>query len=145
MNCSTVAHSFVSLSPWIRSELRRRSLAGMLSSADSLREVFHTLYGDEYHPQELMHFLIYAAPLARRVAIDLASTGDRIGDTGIGIAELEQWLWWLETFDPLSARLVDLYYFGGMTPRQLAAAFGMSPRQVVQDLRFARAWLRARL
>ena len=142
---SHVTQSFASLSPYVRRELRRLSLAGMQSPASSLREVFNTLYGDDYHPQELTQFLIFAAPLARRVAIELATSGDRVGDTDINIAELERWLWWLETFDPLSARLVDLHYFAGLTPKQLASAFGMSPRLVVQDLRFARAWLRARV
>jgi hypothetical protein len=117
----------------------------MQSPAASLRQVFHAIYGDEYHPQELMHFLIFAAPLARRVAFELATSGDRIGTTDISAAELERWLWWLETFDPLSARLVDLHYFAGLTPKQLATLFGMSPRLVLQDLRFARAWLRTRV
>jgi DNA-directed RNA polymerase specialized sigma24 family protein len=140
-----VANAFARLSPYVRSELRRRSLAGMQSPARSLREVFLELYGEDHHPQELMHFLIFAAPLARRVALELASSGDLIGSSDISVAELERCLWWLETFDPLSARLVDLHYFAGLTPKQLASIFGMSPRLVLQDLRFARAWLRARL
>lgn len=140
-----VATPFANLSPYVRRELRRLSLAGMQSPAMSLRQVFLTLYGEGHHPQELTQFLVFAAPLARRVALELASSDDRIGKTDLSVAELEQWLWWLETFDPLSARLVDLHYFAGLTPKQLAAVFGMSPRLVLQDLRFARAWLRARM
>jgi RNA polymerase sigma factor (sigma-70 family) len=139
------ANAFARMSPFVRRELRRLTLAGAPSAALSLRNIFEDLYGANRSHEELIRFMVFAAPLARRVLIELASSGDRIGETDISADELTQWLWWLETFDPLSARLVDLYYFAGLTTREAAEALNMSPQSVVQDLRFARAWLRARL
>ena len=101
MNRSTpVSSSFADLSPYIRRELRRRSLAGMQSPARSLHEVFLGLYGEDYHPQERMHFLIFAAPLARRVVLDLAAPeGDEdsaraLLDAAIGDGSREVLLGW---------------------------------------------------
>ena len=48
----------------------------------------------------------------------------------------------------LDARLsqsLELYYFGGMTYREIAHALEVSPATVDRDLRFARAWLRREL
>jgi RNA polymerase sigma factor (sigma-70 family) len=39
------------------------------------------------------------------------------------------------------AQVIELYYFGGMTYDEIAAAMGASTATVHRDIRLARAWL----
>ena len=45
----------------------------------------------------------------------------------------------------MCARMIDLHYFAGLSTKQTAAALRLSPRLVIRDLRFAKAWLQSRL
>lgn len=137
--------SLVRLSPFIKSELRRLAVAGALSAAVALRHVFTHLFGSERAREDKLRFMMYAAPMARRIAIELANSADYIGDTDIKVSDVKEWLGWLDTFDPVCARMIDLHYFAGLSTRETAVALKMSPRAVVRDLRFAKAWLRTKL
>lgn len=139
------ARSFVRLSPFIRSELRRLAVAGALSASVALRHVFTHLFGSERSHDDQLRFMLFAAPIARRIAIELADSGDLIGDTDIKVSDVKEWLGWLDAFDPVCARMIDLHYFAGLTTRETAFVLKMSPRAVVRDLRFAKAWLRTKL
>lgn len=141
LNSKTLAH----LAPTIRDELLKRVRAGTLSVGDSLQQVFVTMFGAHRSWEEHTLYLLFAAPLARRIAIDLASADDRIGATDISIADLKVWLWWLDRMDPLCARMIDLHYFAGLSLKETAAALDLPLPAVIRDLRFAKAWLKLRL
>lgn len=136
---------FAELAPVIRSELRKRVRAGSLAVGDCLRQVFIEMFGQGRTHREHIRFLLFAAPLARKIAIELANAGDRIGDTHISVADLKLWLWWLDATDPLCARMIDLHYFAGLSFKETAAALALPPHAVVRELRFAKAWLMVRL
>lgn len=141
LNSKTLAQ----LAPAIRAELIRRVHAGSLNVADSLQQVFVLLFGAHRSMEERALYLLFAAPQARRIAIELADTGDRIGATNISVADLKLWLWWLDRMDPLCARMIDLHYFAGLSFKETAAVLGLPMRAVIRDLRFAKAWLKVRL
>lgn len=141
LNSKTLAH----LSPVIRTELRKRVRAGTLSVGDSLQQVFVEIFGVNRSWEERTLYLLFAAPMARKIAIELADAGDRIGTTEISVSDLKLWLWWLDNMDPLCARMIDLHYFAGLSFKETAAALALPPHAVIRDLRFAKAWLKVRL
>jgi DNA-directed RNA polymerase specialized sigma24 family protein len=137
--------TFAYLAPAIRSELLKRVRAGSLTVADSLQQVFVEMFGPNRSHGERTLFLLFAAPLARKIAIELANAGDRVGATDISIADLKVWLWWLDSMDPLCSRMIDLHYFAGLSFKETAAALALPPQAVIRELRFAKAWLMVRL
>jgi DNA-directed RNA polymerase specialized sigma24 family protein len=136
---------FARLGPTIRDEIIKRVRAGVLTVGETLHQVFVEIFGAERTREERFLFLLFAAPMARRIAIDLANNGDRIGNTHISVADLKMWLWWLDAMDPLCARMIDLHYFAGLSFKETAAVLDLSPHAVIRDLRFAKAWLMLRL
>jgi hypothetical protein len=136
---------FAHLGPTIRDELLKRIHAGMLTVGDSLQQVFVEVFGSERTREERFLFLLFAAPIARRIAIERANTGDRIGNTHISVADLKMWLFWLDTMDPLCARMIDLHYFAGLSFKETAEVLDLPPQAIIRDLRFAKAWLMLRL
>lgn len=139
------AKRFAHLAPAIRGELLKRVRAGSLTVGDSLQQVFLEMFGPDRPRKEQIRFLLFAAPLARKIAIELADAGDRIGATDISVADLRVWLWWLDTMDPLCSRMIDLHYFAGLSFKETAAALALPTHAVIRELRFARAWLMVRL
>jgi hypothetical protein len=136
---------FAHLGPTIRDELLKRVHAGVLSVGDSLHQVFEEIFGTGRTREEWFLFLLFAAPMARRIAIELANAGDQIAGTHISVADLKMWLWWLDTMDPLCARMIDLHYFAGLSFKETAAVLDLPPQAIIRDLRFAKAWLMLRL
>jgi hypothetical protein len=136
---------FVHLGPAIRDELLKRVRAGVLSVGESLQQVFVAIFGTERTLEERYLFLLFAAPMARRIAIERANASDRIGNTHVSVADLQMWLGWLDDMDPLSARMIDLHYFAGLGFRETAAVLALPRQAVIRDLRFAKAWLMLRL
>jgi len=51
----------------------------------------------------------------------------------------------LNTLSPRTARILDLHYCKHLSLRRIAVALNLPPAVVVRELRFAKAWLRARL
>ena len=47
----------------------------------------------------------------------------------------------LAEFDPRKARVVELRYFGGLTPEETAEVLSVSPDTVFRDWRLAKVWL----
>lgn len=139
------SQKFVHFGPAIRSELMKRLRAGVLAVGESLHQVFVEIFGHGRTREERYMFLLYAAPMARRIAIEMANADDRVGNTHVSIADLKMWLGWLDTMDPLSARMIDLHYFAGLGFKETAAILALPPSAVVRDLRFAKAWLMLRL
>jgi len=138
------ATTFACLVPRIRSELARRVRCGTLSVAESLQQVFIDTFGARRSREELIRFLLLAAPLARRLVIELAPAGAATGGQ-FSLEQLKLWLWWLDTMDPRCARMIDLHYFAGLSITETALALDLPPEVVARDLRFARAWMQRRM
>lgn len=136
---------FARLKPTVRDKLLKRVRAGALTVGDSLQQVFEEIFGPGRSRKEQIRFFLLAAPMARKIAIELANASDRIGATDISVSDLKMWLWWLDTMDPLCARMIDLHYFAGLSFKETAAALQLPPQAVIRELRFAKAWLQLRL
>jgi DNA-directed RNA polymerase specialized sigma24 family protein len=139
------AKQFAELAPVIRDELLKRVHGGVLTVGDSLQQVFEDIFGPERTREERFLFLLLAAPIARRIAIERASSGECIGNTHINVADLRMWLAWLDKMDPLCARMIDLHYFAGLSFKETGAVLALPPSAIIRDLRFAKAWLMLRL
>lgn len=137
--------ALVRLAPVIRSELLRLATSGAMSAEASLRHVFNQLFGSERSRQDEIRFMVYAAPLARRIAIELANASDRVADSEVSVQDLREWLGWLDMYDPLCARMIDLHYFAKLTTKETALALNLPTQAVIRDLRFAKAWLQTKL
>ncbi|HKR35784.1 MAG TPA: ECF-type sigma factor [Steroidobacteraceae bacterium] len=137
--------AWLRLRPLITRELLQLTKAGSLPTGTALKHVCRKLFGTDCSPEDEIRFLIFAAPIARKLAIGLANRGDRIGDSDVKVQDLVEWLGWLDRFDPMCAAMIDLHYFAGLTAKQTAAALRVSPEVVVRELRFAKAWLQTKL
>lgn len=105
------------------------------------------------------HFFALAARLMRRILVDHARRrrGPRRGgewrrvdfDEALllpasdadGLRRLDEAIARLEASDARKGRLAELRLFGGLSNEQAAAVLGVSPRTVVRDWRFVKAWL----
>jgi hypothetical protein len=137
--------AWLALRPRIARELLQRAQAGSLPTGAALRQVCRHLFGASCSPRDETRFLIFAAPIARKIVIGLANRGDRVGDSEVKVQDLVEWLGWLDRFDPMCAAMIDLHYFAGLTTKQTAAALRLPPQAVIRDLRFAKAWLQTKL
>jgi hypothetical protein len=137
--------AWMQLRPRITRELLNLATAGSLPAGAALKQVCRRLFGTDCSPRDETRFLIFAAPIARKIAIGLANRGDRVGESDVKIQDLVEWLGWLDRFDPMSAAMIDLHYFAGLTTKQTAAALRLPPQAVIRDLRFAKAWLQTKL
>jgi DNA-directed RNA polymerase specialized sigma24 family protein len=129
----------------LRDVIAQRVAGNVQSISTALKDVFDKLFGDNRQARERVQFLVYVAPLMRRLTIDLGRQGHASGTINLNAMELDQWLARLEGFDPECALMIDLRYFAGLSTRETAAALGLSPQVVIRDLRFAKAWLQARV
>lgn len=136
---------WIKLRPRIARELLQLTNRGSLHAGAALKSVFEHLFGTNCDPKDATRFLIFAAPIARKIAIGLANRGDRIGDSEVTVQDLVEWLGWLDRFDPMCATMIDLHYFAGLTTKQTAAALHLAPEAVIRELRFAKAWLQTKL
>lgn len=114
-------------SPPVRSPFNRAVLIGVLSR-------FRAAPEGRVGVNTYLHFV---APIARRAL--LSAYAHRAQER----EELERWLTRLRSFEPLSAVMVDLHYFAGLSVRDTADVAGVSIETAIQDLRFARSWLAA--
>ena len=137
--------AWLGLRPLITRELLKLASAGSLPAGVALKRVCRKLFGADCSPSDETRFLIFAAPIARKIAIGLANRGDRIGESDVKVQDLVEWLGWLDRFDPMCATMIDLHYFAGLTTKQTAAALRLAPEVVIRDLRFAKAWLQTKL
>jgi DNA-directed RNA polymerase specialized sigma24 family protein len=133
----------------IDSELRdiiaRRQAGDEQPTALAIKAAFIKLFGDRHSLRERAQFFVFVAPRMRRITIDVGRTGHASGTVNLSAIDLEQWLARLEGFDPECARMIDLRYFVGLSTRETAVILGLAPQVVIRDLRFAKAWLKARV
>ena len=137
--------AWLQLRPRVARELLQLATAGSLPTGAALKHVCRQLFGADVSPRDETRFLIFAAPIARKIVIGLANRGDRVGDSEVKVQDLVEWLGWLDRFDPMCATMIDLHYFAGLSAKQTAAALRLPPQAVIRDLRFAKAWLQTKL
>lgn len=129
------------LSTPMREELCRHAAASVLRLRVALETLFLNRFGEQ--PSfERLRFLFFVAPLVRRLVIGTANLNGRVGGTEITFADVKSWLEWLDSMDPLCARMIDLRYFAGLSVKETATLLDLPPAAIVRELRFARAWLR---
>jgi RNA polymerase sigma-70 factor, ECF subfamily len=109
------------------------------------------------------HFLAMASAVMRRVLVDhararaagkreggwekitLVETVGSISEPAIDLLALDQALEKLAAADPISAEIVQLRFFGGLTEVEAGEVLGISERSVRGYWAHARAWLRREL
>jgi RNA polymerase sigma-70 factor (ECF subfamily) len=109
------------------------------------------------------HFFAIAARAMRQVLVDSArqrsagkrgggerpATLDEVGaaacDRPEGLVALDDALSELAKNDERKAKVVELFYFGGLSQGEIAAMLAVHVNTVSRDLRFAEAWLKAQL
>jgi RNA polymerase sigma factor (TIGR02999 family) len=113
--------------------------------------------------QSRSHFFGVAAHLMRLILTDHARAhqaakrgggGDQVTFDEAAIASpdhledllaLEEALTRLASFDERRCRILEMRFFGGMTPEETAEALGISEPTVRREMRLAKAWLRQQL
>jgi RNA polymerase sigma factor (TIGR02999 family) len=105
------------------------------------------------------HFFAVSANLMRRILVDYARSQNMLkrggaahhitleGDTFVSperapdLIALDDALNNLAAVDGRKSRVVELRFFGGLTVEETAEALQLSPRTVLSDWSFAKAWL----
>jgi DNA-directed RNA polymerase specialized sigma24 family protein len=129
----------------LRDVIAQRIAGNTESISTALKDVFERMFGATRSSRDRTKFMLFVAPMMRRLTIELGRKGHASGTVNLNAMELDQWLSRLEGFDPECTRMIDLRYFAGLSTRETAAALGLSPQVVIRDLRFAKAWLQARV
>jgi len=156
------------LMPLVYEELRRlahrymtRERAGhTLQTTALVNEAYLRLVDANRVPwRNRTHFFAISANLMRRILVDFARTRGykkRGGEArrvdfdeaffpsrgrGADFVALDDALNALAEFDPRKARVVELRYFGGLTPEETAEVLSVSPDTVFRDWRLAKVWL----
>lgn len=108
-------------------------------------------------------FVSLASTLMRRVLVNYANSRNRqkrgegkekvsldeieektlidIEQNQVDVIALEEALTELEKRDRRQVKIVELYFFGGLTFQEIAGVLSISQRSVMRDWEFARAWL----
>jgi RNA polymerase sigma factor (TIGR02999 family) len=156
------------LTPLIYDELRRLAHGYMRTERGShtlqatavVHEAFLRLIQANVPLEDRGHFLALASRLMRRVLVDHAKSRSRLKRNpgirapqnaeelaevsppiDVDVIALDDALENLLQLEPRLAQVIELYYFGGMTYDEIAAATGTSPATVHRDIRLSRAWL----
>lgn len=147
-----------------RARLRRGSSPSItLQPTELAHEAYARLQiARETDWQSRVHFFAISAKIIRGLAVDYmrSRVADKRGGGAAIFVTLEsaehlpdgaahadellavdEALTELERQDPLSARIVELKYFSGLTTEEIAEACGVSSATIVRQWRFARAWL----
>jgi RNA polymerase sigma factor (TIGR02999 family) len=156
------------LTPLVYDELRRLAHSYMRTERGShtlqatavVHEAFLRLIQANVALEDRDHFLALASRLMRRVLVDHAKSrarlkrnagirgtlnGEEMSDDSslldVDVIALDNALENLLQLEPRLAQVVELFYFGGMTYDEIAAATGTSSATVHRDIRLSRAWL----
>jgi RNA polymerase sigma factor (TIGR02999 family) len=118
-----------------------------LSAGDALRFATDEQFFD-YAAQAMRHILVdraRARVTSKRgggAVMESADAALSVPDaTAQRTLELDDALRRLEQRDPRAARFVSLHYFAGLPLNDIAKLFGVTPRTLNRDWRFARAFL----
>lgn len=159
------------LTPLVYDELRRLAAAQLRrerpdhtwSPTALVSEVFLRMAGKQpIEFNDRVHFFSLVARQMRHVLVDHArrrSAAKRGGHDAPGtfdearigherpepLVALDDALEALAVFDPRKARVVECFYFGGMSQKEIAALLAVHENTVARDLRLAQAWLHRRI
>lgn len=143
--------------------LRRERSGHTLQATALVHEAYARLVDSGVDWQDRRHFYAVAARVMRRILVDYANArntakrGDRARhvslddavvvapDVGDDVLALHEALEQLGAEDQELAELLELYYFGGLTVDEIGKMKDASRSTLHRQLRFAKAWLRARL
>jgi RNA polymerase sigma-70 factor (ECF subfamily) len=141
-----------------------RARAVTLQPTVLVNEAWIRLAEREGLPFENRHyFLAFASKVMRGILVDsvrarnankrgggrervtLSDVIARDGTNLLDLLAVDEALTRLATLDPECAELVELKFFGGMEPREIAEVLGVSESTIDRRWRFTRAWLQAEL
>jgi RNA polymerase sigma factor (TIGR02999 family) len=155
------------LTPLVYDELRRLARGYMRAERGShtlqatavVHEAFLRLIQANVALQDRGHFFSMVSRLMRRVLVDHAKARHRVKRApgiretqieaagaaapalDVDVVALNDALEGLVQLEPRLAQAIELFYFGGMSYEQIAAATGTSAATVHRDIRLGRAWL----
>jgi RNA polymerase sigma factor (TIGR02999 family) len=139
--------------------LRGEKAGHTLQATDLVHEAYERLIDTEIDWQDRAHFLAVAAQMMRRILVDHARTKRRVkrgGDNvkvtlneaalvsdqpSADILSLDEAITALSDFDPRKGKVLELYFFGGLTYDEIAQLLQISPATVDRELRVAKAWV----
>jgi RNA polymerase sigma factor (TIGR02999 family) len=160
------------LLPLVYRELRLRAAGYLrkerhdhtLQPTALVHEVYVRLVGQRRVAwQNRAHFFAIAAQMMRRILVDHARAhaaakrpppalqvelDDGLAPTaprGVDLLALDQALQELAAFDPRTAQIMELRYFGGLSEQEVAEALAISRSTVTREWQTARAWLYRRM
>ena len=143
--------------------LRQERPAHTLRTTDLVHEAYLKLLSSRVIGEDRFHFMAIVAITMRRVLSDHAKGNRRVkrgsGATrvvwddallatqpeGADFLDLDAALTRLSEQDPRKARLIELFYFGGLKCEEAAVLLEVSTATVNRDLKLAKAWLREEL
>lgn len=129
-----------------------------LSPGDLISETYLKLAGsDRLIPGERENFLAVAVGMMRRLLTRRAKesgphevqqkifiegfTGNRVERTTVDLIHLDEALERLMSSDERLARVIELYFFGGLTIGEVAAILNVTLAAAARDIKMAKAWL----
>ncbi|MBL1219153.1 MAG: sigma-70 family RNA polymerase sigma factor [Planctomycetes bacterium] len=134
-----------------------------LGATALVHEAWARLAASGIQPNDKQHLLALASRVLRQVLIDYVRTKGRHkrgGDVmrlhldeaitaaqkrSIDLLELDEVLTRLADFGPRQAQVVEMRFFGSLTPDEIAGVLGVSRRTVENDWAAARSWLYGQL
>lgn len=159
--------AFDRVAPIIHEELRRLAASHLrgerpghtFSPTDLVSEAYLRLVGGKLEFNDRAHFFSIASHNMRQILVDHArkrnahkrGSGQRPVELEEGLVavdrpwelvELDDALDELAKQDERKAKVIELYYFGGLTQDEMAEVLGVHINTVGRDLRFGEAWLR---
>jgi RNA polymerase sigma factor (TIGR02999 family) len=163
--------AFDQIAPAIYNELRRLSMLHLrgerpghtFTPTDLISEAYLRLAeGAQLAFEDRAHFCAIASRCMRQILVDHArkrcaqkrGAGERAAefdetrvaiDRPADLVALDDALEELAAFDARRARIIELYYFGGLTQEEIAAVCDVHVNTVARDLKLATAWLRGQL
>jgi RNA polymerase sigma factor (TIGR02999 family) len=164
-------HALSRLTPLIYEEMRRLAHGFMraeraehtLQATAIVHEAFLRLVQSNVSVQDRAHLFALVSRLMRHVLVDYSKARGR-EKRGPGVREvsiddvdsaapepepdvvvLDEALERLAGLEPRLARVLELFYFGGLTYDEIAVAVGISTATVHRDIRLGRAWLLKRI
>lgn len=157
-----MAHVYGELRRLARRRMQAERADHTLQPTELVHEAFLRLVGAEVDWQDRAHFLAVAATTMRRVLVDHARARSAARRGGGEPAEpltehipspqlpadlvaLDDAMHALTALDPRKGRMVELYFFGGLTLEELGCVLGVSRASAHRELGLARAWLHREL
>ncbi len=144
-----------------RARFRGERAGHTLQPTALVNEVFAKLIDANVDWQNRAHFYALCARMMRRLLINHAKahsadkrggglieatlTDDVASPENTELFELDEALEALAEKDERKAELIELSIFGGLTYKEMAEVTGLSTSTLDREIRFAKAWLKARL